>query len=187
MAESLRRAVPLSVPERLYHPTVIIIPDGRVSVAYAIHVFHRRHAVRIIVIIHIIIPTPSTLRPRQCRTRVFRQNPPWLTMSRPSSKRNARARTARETSSAPFVSRDTQVVQAMLKEAGINDYDPQVVNQLLEFNYSKCTAKRYEHVGRLLSLCLFCVHQGTRPPCWTTPRRIRTMPRKIKSTSPTFK
>ena len=34
------------------------------------------------------------------------------------------------------IPRDAQVVQAILKDMGISDYEPRVVNQLLEFVYS---------------------------------------------------
>lgn len=34
------------------------------------------------------------------------------------------------------VPRDAQVIQAILKDMGINDYEPRVVVQLLEFVYS---------------------------------------------------
>jgi hypothetical protein len=33
--------------------------------------------------------------------------------------------------------KDAQVIVSMLKEAGINEYEPRVVNQLLEFTYRK--------------------------------------------------
>lgn len=33
--------------------------------------------------------------------------------------------------------RDAQVIQAILKDMGITEYEPRVINQLLEFIYSK--------------------------------------------------
>jgi len=34
-----------------------------------------------------------------------------------------------------YIPKDAQVIMAILKEFGINDYDPRVINQLLEFIY----------------------------------------------------
>jgi transcription initiation factor TFIID subunit 9B len=33
--------------------------------------------------------------------------------------------------------KDTQIIASIMKDLGINDYDQQVLNHLLEFNYSK--------------------------------------------------
>lgn len=35
------------------------------------------------------------------------------------------------------IPRDAQVIQAILKDMGITEYEPRVVNQLLEFIYRK--------------------------------------------------
>lgn len=35
------------------------------------------------------------------------------------------------------IPRDAQVIQAIMKDMGITEYEPRVVNQLLEFVYSK--------------------------------------------------
>ena len=40
------------------------------------------------------------------------------------------------TSSSTRTPKDAQVIISMLSEAGINDYEPRVVNQMLEFTYS---------------------------------------------------
>ena len=34
--------------------------------------------------------------------------------------------------------RDAAVMEAILKEMGVEDYDPNVVHQMLEFSYSEC-------------------------------------------------
>jgi len=34
--------------------------------------------------------------------------------------------------------RDAAVMEAILKEMGVEDYDPNVVHQMLEFSYSAC-------------------------------------------------
>lgn len=39
--------------------------------------------------------------------------------------------------------RDAAVMEAILKEMGVEDYEPNVINQMLEFSYSKCTASGY--------------------------------------------
>lgn len=36
-----------------------------------------------------------------------------------------------------YIPKDAQVIMAILKELGINDFDPRVINQLLEFIYCK--------------------------------------------------
>jgi len=36
--------------------------------------------------------------------------------------------------------REALVVQAILKDMGVTEYDPAVVNQLLDFSYSKLTS-----------------------------------------------
>lgn len=41
------------------------------------------------------------------------------------------------TSSSTRTPKDAQVIISMLSEAGITDYEPRVVNQMLEFTYSK--------------------------------------------------
>lgn len=35
------------------------------------------------------------------------------------------------------IPKDAQVIMSILKEMGITDYEPRVINQLLEFTYSK--------------------------------------------------
>lgn len=35
------------------------------------------------------------------------------------------------------IPKDAQVIMSILKELGINEYEPRVVNQLLEFTYRK--------------------------------------------------
>lgn len=34
--------------------------------------------------------------------------------------------------------RDAAVMEAILKEMGVEDYDPNVIQQMLEFSYSEC-------------------------------------------------
>lgn len=34
--------------------------------------------------------------------------------------------------------KDAQIIMSMLKQSQVHDYDPHVINQLLEFTYSKC-------------------------------------------------
>lgn len=36
-----------------------------------------------------------------------------------------------------YIPKDAQVIMAILKELGIDDFDPRVINQLLEFIYCK--------------------------------------------------
>lgn len=38
-----------------------------------------------------------------------------------------------------YIPKDAQVIMAILKELGINDFDPRVINQLLEFIYCELT------------------------------------------------
>lgn len=38
------------------------------------------------------------------------------------------------------VPKDAQVIISIMKELGITDYEPRVINQLLEFTYSKCVS-----------------------------------------------
>ena len=37
--------------------------------------------------------------------------------------------------------KDAQVMMAILKDMGVTDYEPRVINQMLEFTYSKCVLK----------------------------------------------
>lgn len=41
-------------------------------------------------------------------------------------------------SSGKSVPKDAQVMTAILKEMGVNDHDPRLINQMLEFTYSEC-------------------------------------------------
>lgn len=43
------------------------------------------------------------------------------------------------TTNVKYIPKDAQVIMAILKELGINDFDPRVINQLLEFIYCKLT------------------------------------------------
>lgn len=36
------------------------------------------------------------------------------------------------------IPKDAQVIMSILKELGVSDYEPRVINQLLEFTYRKC-------------------------------------------------
>lgn len=36
------------------------------------------------------------------------------------------------------IPKDAQVITAILKEFGITEYDPKIINQLLDYSYSKC-------------------------------------------------
>ena len=40
-------------------------------------------------------------------------------------------------SSVKHIPKDAQVIMSIMKDMGINDYDPKVINQLLEFTYSE--------------------------------------------------
>lgn len=40
--------------------------------------------------------------------------------------------------STKHIPKDAQVIMSILKELNITDYEPRVINQLLEFTYSKC-------------------------------------------------
>lgn len=40
-------------------------------------------------------------------------------------------------SSVKHIPKDAQVIMSILKELNITDYEPRVINQLLEFTYSK--------------------------------------------------
>lgn len=39
--------------------------------------------------------------------------------------------------SVKHIPKDAQVIMSILKELGISEYEPRVINQLLEFTYSK--------------------------------------------------
>lgn len=41
------------------------------------------------------------------------------------------------------IPRDAQVIQAILKDMGITEYEPRVINQLLEFVYSESKHRLY--------------------------------------------
>lgn len=41
------------------------------------------------------------------------------------------------TANTKYIPKDGQVIMAILKELGINDFDPRVIHQLLEFIYCK--------------------------------------------------
>lgn len=43
------------------------------------------------------------------------------------------------------VPKDAQVIMSILKESGINEYEPRVINQLLEFTYSKVFRNLFDH------------------------------------------
>lgn len=40
--------------------------------------------------------------------------------------------------SVKHIPKDAQVIMSILKELNITEYEPRVINQLLEFTYSKC-------------------------------------------------
>ena len=42
--------------------------------------------------------------------------------------------------------RDAAVMEAILKEMGVEEYEPNVINQMLEFSYSKICSKLVEIV-----------------------------------------
>ena len=39
--------------------------------------------------------------------------------------------------------KDAAVMEAILKEMGVEDFEPKVINQMLEFSYSMCLARQY--------------------------------------------
>lgn len=41
------------------------------------------------------------------------------------------------------IPKDAQVVMSILKELGATDYEPRVINQLLEFTYRTCNPFRF--------------------------------------------
>lgn len=49
--------------------------------------------------------------------------------------------------SVKHIPKDAQVIMSILKELGVSDYEPRVINQLLEFTY------RMYRI--LISMCLF--------------------------------
>jgi hypothetical protein len=42
------------------------------------------------------------------------------------------------------VPKDAQVIMSIMKDMGINEYEPRVINQLLEFTYRKYVGKEFE-------------------------------------------
>ena len=42
-------------------------------------------------------------------------------------------------SSSKSLPKDALVMNAILKEMGVNEHDPRLINQMLEFTYRKCT------------------------------------------------
>ena len=56
--------------------------------------------------------------------------------------------------------KDAQVIASILKEMGVNEYEPRVINQLLDFSYSKFACYRAVSVFNLfrnLSSLLYCI------------------------------
>ena len=45
--------------------------------------------------------------------------------------------------SAKSTPKDAQVMMAILKEMGVTEYEPRVINQMLEFTYSKYELNHY--------------------------------------------
>ncbi len=52
--------------------------------------------------------------------------------------------------------KDAQVMQTILKDMGVTEYEPRVINQMLEFTYSKFGANAYFRINIVLSPNLFC-------------------------------
>ncbi len=52
--------------------------------------------------------------------------------------------------------KDAQVMMAILKDMGVTDYEPRVVNQMLEFTFSKYFSAQCGLLSSLLSL----THEG---------------------------
>lgn len=44
---------------------------------------------------------------------------------------------SKNTNQAKVIPKDAQVIVSIMKDMGITDYDPKVINQLLEFSYRK--------------------------------------------------
>lgn len=55
-----------------------------------------------------------------------------------------------------YIPKDAQVIMAILKELGINDFDPRVINQLLEFIYCEYLVKRADFL-QLIHLIIICL------------------------------
>lgn len=58
--------------------------------------------------------------------------------------------------------RDAKVMAAILQEMGVSDYDPKVINQMLEFLHSMCllclslvVCEGKEGSGRAMCVCVF--------------------------------
>ena len=52
--------------------------------------------------------------------------------------------------------RDAAVMEAILKEMGVEEYEPNVINQMLEFSYSKCRLTIVQHWNSFIeSMSLF--------------------------------
>lgn len=49
---------------------------------------------------------------------------------------------SKQTNPNKHIPKDAQVIMSILKELGITDYEPRVINQLLEFTYRKCASKQ---------------------------------------------
>lgn len=58
------------------------------------------------------------------------------------------------------IPKDAQVIMSILKELGISDYEPRVINQLLEFTYRKYSDKTITSSADGFTYCLFCMRLG---------------------------
>lgn len=61
----------------------------------------------------------------------------------------------KSSSSVKHIPKDAQVIMSILKELNITEYEPRVINQLLEFTYSKYwTSKCLSSANWILTLCV---------------------------------
>lgn len=60
-----------------------------------------------------------------------------------ASEREKNDQKSKSNSSVKHIPKDAQVIMSIMKELNVTDYEPRVINQLLEFTYRKYNNKFY--------------------------------------------
>lgn len=68
-----------------------------------------------------------------------------------------RERTEKYKSANKSLPKDAQIIMSMLKQSQINDYDPHVINQLLEFTYSEYSVSFHTHITYIIYIALITI------------------------------
>lgn len=60
------------------------------------------------------------------------------------------------------VPKDAQVIISIMKELGVTDYEPRVINQLLEFTYSKVLETVHKYIIQMINFRICDLHPRRR-------------------------